>query len=376
MNTKIHFGVPLAKNQICGKIQPGNESLLLSALSFFGGSSNGRTVDSGSIEQFQRSITQLDERKLEKFKSDNRGHFCFNTKKALLLVSGGSGSLKKPPVIRRPGILPGRLCFSKEGTMVETDLPIYIPLDEAASRYNIPLETLRRAVENHLVQAVTHHGNLSMVEVAETDIIAMVPKTAKILPTFIASNTATQRYNIPNEILEQAIQNDTIRAVLIEGELAVAEEDVTALAKQLEKQAIKTLPAFITLDEAAKQYDVPLDVLIEAINKDAIKAIRVENVIKVAENDVKVLSVQILKQQENDELISISEAARRLGLPSGTVSQWQEYGWLPILGTGIRRAKLISWYQAQTLARLHQERSRRGSRLIPKGQELSVFLSP
>ncbi len=257
--------------------------------------------------------------------------------------------------------------------MVEINLPTYIPLEEAATRYNIPLETLRRAVENSLVRAVAPHGNLSMAEVAEDDIIVMIQKPTRVLPTFIALSTAIRRYDIPLEILEQAIQNNTIRAVLIEDQLAIAEEDVAILTKQLTNQIIKTLPAFISLNEATKQYNVPVDALIEAINKNVVRAVRVGDIIKVAESDAMIVAAQVQKRREDDELVSFSEAARRLGLPVGTIFQWNEHGWLPVLGSGIRKAKLVSWNQAQALGRLRQERNGRGSRLIPKSQDFIEY---
>ncbi len=204
--------------------------------------------------------------------------------------------------------------------MVEDSLPTYITLEEAAERYNIPLETLRRAAENSFVRAI-----LSSEETEGADV-----------------------------------------------ELSVAEDDVAAMAQK----PTKTPPTFISLEKAVRRYNIPSSVLIEAIDKGAIQAVRVGNIVKVSETDVSIVALQLHEQQEGDELVSISEAARRLGLSSGTVFQWYEHGWLPVLGTGIRRAKLISWSHAQTLGRLHQERTRQGSRLIPKKQELSVLVRP
>ncbi len=202
--------------------------------------------------------------------------------------------------------------------MVENNLPTYIPLEEAATRYNIPLETLRRAVENNQIRAIW--------SIEESEEIAM--------------------------------------------ELAVAEDDVASM----EQEPQKTPPAFISLEKATQRYNVPVNVLIEAVDRGAIKAVKVGNIVKISESDVSIVAAQVQKRQDNDELVSISEAARRLGLPSGTVFQWHEHGWLPVLALGIRRAKLVSWNQAQALGQLRQDRnSGRGSRLIPKVQDLAAF---
>jgi len=136
--------------------------------------------------------------------------------------------------------------------------------------------------------------------------------------------------------------------------------------------SLADLPTYLPLEEAAKKYDIPLESLIQAVEDNIIKAIQVDEVIAVADEDIAIVAAQV----EGDELVSINEAARRLDLHSGTVYQWHKQGWLPALAAGSRRAKLISWKRAQALGRLHKRTGQRGSRLIPRGQKVSEILTP
>lgn len=131
------------------------------------------------------------------------------------------------------------------------------------------------------------------------------------------------------------------------------------------------LPEFLPLEEAARRYRVSLEALRRAIENGKAKAVRTDGKILVAKEDAAVIAVQTQASNNGDELVSMSEAARRLGIDISYVAHWVEYGWLPVLGYGKRRAKLVSFNQAQALARLRENRGpHRGSRLIPRHQEM------
>ena len=136
-----------------------------------------------------------------------------------------------------------------------------------------------------------------------------------------------------------------------------------------------TLPTYIPLPEATARYGLSEAALRRAVETGIIRAVRLLGEgIAVADEDVAIVAAQQEAGKEGDELVSISEAARRLNIPSGTISRWVAYGWLPCVATGARRAKLVSWQRAQALARLKRERGKRGSRLVPRGKEVSVLL--
>ena len=131
---------------------------------------------------------------------------------------------------------------------------------------------------------------------------------------------------------------------------------------------------YLTVDEAARRYGVPIGLLQSMIEAGTIPAIEVDGRLAVLENDARLISLkEKMMSGDGDEPVSISEAARRLGLPSIYVSRWVAYGWIPVLGHGPRRAKIISFRRVQALAELQKTQSLRGRRLIPRGQEALIL---
>lgn len=135
---------------------------------------------------------------------------------------------------------------------------------------------------------------------------------------------------------------------------------------------LSDLPEFIPLDEAAEHHHINRQVLHQAVKSNTIRAVRVNEDILVNDRDVAVITVQTQDiSQAEDELVSINEAAKRLHIEPRTVWEWQERGWLPLLGTGKGRAKLVSWTRAQALGNLRAVHGRPGSRLIPRAKDFS-----
>ena len=135
-------------------------------------------------------------------------------------------------------------------------------------------------------------------------------------------------------------------------------------------------PLYLPLEEAAEKYALAVGFLLQAIEEGLVQAARIEDVIVVADEDAAIIAAQVTgADADDDELVSINEAARRLGIQMRTVSRWQTYGWLPVIATGSRNAKLVSWQHTQAVAALYKSRSRRGSRLIPKDKDLLEYLS-
>jgi len=131
---------------------------------------------------------------------------------------------------------------------------------------------------------------------------------------------------------------------------------------------LSDLPEFIPLDEAAERHHVNPQLLDRAVVDGTVRAVRVGESLLVDNHDVAIITVQMKKPSTGgDELVSISEAARRLELSSRIVLRWQEYGWLPAVATGPRRAKMVSWTRAKELDALRQARGRR--RVIPKNRD-------
>ncbi len=129
------------------------------------------------------------------------------------------------------------------------------------------------------------------------------------------------------------------------------------------------LPTYITVEEAARRYRIPEDTLTKMVEDGKIRAVKVNGGVAVAVEAVTMLAV---KSEEGDELVSIREASRRLNVPPGVISRWHKYGWLSVRGSGPNRMILISMCQAEKLAALREQQGKRGRRLIPKDCGLTV----
>ena len=130
---------------------------------------------------------------------------------------------------------------------------------------------------------------------------------------------------------------------------------------------------YLTIEEAARRFGVDPGIIRSMIDSQEIESIEVNGRMAVSELDAALLAAKEHIRRDGDEAVSISEAARRVGLPSIYVSRWVSYGWVPVLGYGSRRAKLISLRRVEALARLQRDQGLRGRRLIPRGQEATVL---
>ena len=129
------------------------------------------------------------------------------------------------------------------------------------------------------------------------------------------------------------------------------------------------LPTYILLEEAARRYRINREVLTNFVESGKIKAVQIDGRVAVADMDIAVVAAQMQASDDGDELVSLNEAARRLGVHSSYLSHWVDYGWLKVESYGPRRAKLVSFKKAEALAKLHKSRGYyRGSRLIPRGR--------
>lgn len=136
-------------------------------------------------------------------------------------------------------------------------------------------------------------------------------------------------------------------------------------------EILDAVPEYLPLEQAAEQYNIDPELLYQAIDKGVVDAGRAGDQIIVAVADMELVAIQVCGGDETDELVSLNEAARRLAISSATVLAWHRHGWLPVLDTGSRNAKFVSWSRAQALGKLYHKQSRAGSRLIPRDKDLS-----
>ncbi len=141
---------------------------------------------------------------------------------------------------------------------------------------------------------------------------------------------------------------------------------------------ITGLPTYIPLREAAIRCGVSETVLRRAVNDGIIRSVRLTGgKIAVADEDAAIVAAQIEAIADGDELVSLSQAARKLQIDSSTVWWWYKHGWLEKRGSGPRNAILFSWKEAKKLHQLYHQRrgGQRGRRLIPRNMEVNEAIA-
>ncbi len=97
------------------------------------------------------------------------------------------------------------------------------------------------------------------------------------------------------------------------------------------------LPRYIPLDQAAKQYPVSRAALTQAVETGKIRSVRVNGFIAVAEEDMKVLAVELDKKLVGNP-IRVTEAAEKYGVSQQNLSRWADAGYICIIE---RRNRLL-----------------------------------
>lgn len=95
------------------------------------------------------------------------------------------------------------------------------------------------------------------------------------------------------------------------------------------------LPEYITIEEAARRYQVDPQVLTERVNSGKIKAVRIDGAIALAEEDVRALAEDLALRARVAHLkgrqIRLKEAAQKYGLSTANLCRWAYKGYIRIL---------------------------------------------
>jgi predicted site-specific integrase-resolvase len=96
------------------------------------------------------------------------------------------------------------------------------------------------------------------------------------------------------------------------------------------------LPTYITLEDAARRYRIAPEVLTERVNSGKIRAVRLNGTIALAEEDVVSLAEDLALRAQVAHLqgrpITLTRAARTYGLNSRSLWQWTQAGRVRVLG--------------------------------------------
>ena len=158
-------------------------------------------------------------------------------------------------------------------------------------------------------------------------------------PRYIVLEDACQKYELERDHLTRAVERGIVRAIRVNGHIAVAEEDVRKLRDTNGEPAVE-LPRYIPLAEAAERYGISEEVLKEAVESGRIRTATIGEEVTVAEQDVKELAegreVIIVHREDFEHLrgneLGIAEAARKYGISHQTLSRWVRRGYIRKLG--------------------------------------------
>ncbi len=152
-------------------------------------------------------------------------------------------------------------------------------------------------------------------------------------PVYLRVEDAATKYDLEPQFLSRAVERGLVRAIRINGHIAVAEEDVRKL-RDVNGEPITDLPRYIPLAEALRRYHISEEALKEVISSGKIRTAYIGEEVTVAEQDVRELAkgqeVVVVRREDFEHLrgnkLGIGEAARKYGLQHQTISNWVRRG--------------------------------------------------
>lgn len=181
-------------------------------------------------------------------------------------------------------------------------------------------------------------------------------------PVYLLWQEAVRKYGVNEQALQTAIERGLVRAIRVNGHIAVAEEDVRKL-RDANGEPAADLPRYIPLAEAAKRYGIAEQTLREAVDSGTIRAVQLGEEVAVREGDVEKI---IIKKSSFDHLrgkpISLSAASRKYAIPQQTLSRWAKAGYISKLGREGRKVLVDEAdvaYRVEIYRRLGGARGRR-----------------
>ncbi len=185
-------------------------------------------------------------------------------------------------------------------------------------------------------------------------------------PVYLRWEEAIRKYEIEENALRAAVEHGLVRAIRINGHIAVAEEDVRKL-RDTNGEPGAELPEYIPLAQAARRYGIPEETLKRAVESGTIRAVQLGEEVAVREGDVEKI---IIRREDFEHLrgksIWVMEAARKYGVPNPTISNWAKRGFIRILGREGRKTLLDEADVAYCAAVYKAKGGRRGKWIFDK----------
>ena len=90
------------------------------------------------------------------------------------------------------------------------------------------------------------------------------------------------------------------------------------------------IPHYIPIDQAVERYSISRAALTQAVETGKMRAVRVNGFVAVAEEDMKVLVVE-LDENLVGKPIRVTEAAEKYGVSHANLSRWADAGYICII---------------------------------------------
>ncbi len=130
------------------------------------------------------------------------------------------------------------------------------------------------------------------------------------------------------------------------------------------------LPTYIPLNEATRRYRIGAQALTQMIEKGTIRAVKIDGSMAVAETDVKNTAYREKFQHLDGHPIHLSGAARKYDLPRGSLSRWATAGYIEVIGSEKNRRLLnkadVAYIRALIESTGGPRKGRALSRILPE----------
>ena len=181
-------------------------------------------------------------------------------------------------------------------------------------------------------------------------------------PAYLLWEEAIRKYEIDENALRAAVERGLVRAIKVDGHIAVAEEDVRKL-RSANGELVAELPQFIPLGEAVQRYGIPEETLKRAVESGTIRAVQLGEEVAVREGDVEKI---VIRKKDFEHLrgtpINLLSASRKYGISHRTLRRWVQAGYIALLGREGRKVLVDEAdvaYRVEIYRRLGGGRGRR-----------------
>jgi hypothetical protein len=165
------------------------------------------------------------------------------------------------------------------------------------------------------------------------------------------------------------VETGKVRAVEVNGSVAVAEEDVSTASAS-------SLPTYISIPEAINQYDLEREILTRLVEAGRVRAIKIDGSLVVAVEDVRRIAEKVIRKDElwarvrhlDGEPIAVGEARQKYHLGAASLNRWIDKGYVRVIkeqrGKGRGRKRNLNEADVAYAALVAEERGRRQGRRI------------